>query len=68
MQTLVDDDLNRVDFDNDGHLVHTNKRPGERRASLRRWPDLASAKKELAAGGFSKIEWEDEGEWDLEEE
>jgi hypothetical protein len=67
MQTVLDDDLNQVDFDNDGHLVHTDKRTGERRASLRRWPDIASAKKELA-DGFSKIEWEDEGEWESEEE
>jgi hypothetical protein len=38
--------------------VHTDKRTGVQRISLKTWRDLASAKQAVTAG-FSKIEWEE---------
>jgi hypothetical protein len=58
VKTLLNNLWAHIGYDDDGHLVHTDKRSGRQRISLETWPDLASAKKALAAG-LSKIEWEE---------
>jgi len=45
-------------YEDDGHLVHTDKRTGAKRISLETWPDVTSAK-EAVAVKLSKIEWEE---------
>jgi hypothetical protein len=45
-------------YEDDGHLVHTDKRTGAQKISLKAWPDLAGAKQAMAAG-LGKIEWEE---------
>jgi len=58
MKPLLDNLWAHIGYKYDGHLVHTDKRTGAQGGSLQRWPDLASAKKALAAG-LGKIEWEE---------
>jgi hypothetical protein len=47
-----------IGFEDDGLLVHTDKRTGVQRICLKTWPNVASATEAVAAG-FSKIEWEE---------
>ena len=58
MKTLLNNLWAHIGYEDDGHLVHTDKRSGRQRISLETWSDIASAKKALAAG-LSKIEWEE---------
>jgi hypothetical protein len=58
VKTVQNNLSTHIGHEDDGHLVHTDKRTGAQKISLKAWPDLASAKKAVAAG-FSKIEWEE---------
>jgi hypothetical protein len=46
-----------VGYDDDGYLVHTDKKSGKQKISLKRWPD-AQAAKLVVATALGKIEWE----------
>jgi hypothetical protein len=59
VKTLLNNLWAHIGYEDDGHLVHTDKRTGAQRVSLQKWSDPASAKKALAAGGPGKIEWEE---------
>ena len=58
MRTLLNNLSAHIGYEDDGHLLHTDKRTGAQRGNLQSWPDLASAKKALAAG-LGKIDWEE---------
>jgi hypothetical protein len=58
MKTLLNNLWAHIGYEDDGHLLHTDKRTGAQRVSVQNWPDPASAKKALA-GGPGKIEWEE---------
>jgi hypothetical protein len=62
VKTLLNNLWTHIGYEDDGHLLHTDKRTGAQRVSLHKWPDPASAKKALAAGGLAKIEWEESKE------
>ena len=57
MKTLLNNLWTHVGYEDDGYLVHTDKKNGARRISIETWPDVASAKEAVAAK-LSKIEWE----------
>jgi hypothetical protein len=57
VKTLLNNLWAHIGYEDDGHLVHTDKRTGAQRVSVQSWPDPASAKKALAGPG--KIEWEE---------
>ena len=57
MKTLLNNLWTHVGYEDDGHLVHTDKRNSARRISTETWPDVASAKEAVAAK-LGKIEWE----------
>ena len=58
VKTLLNNLWAHIGYEDDGYLVHTDKRTGARRVSLQRRPDLASAQKALGSG-LGKIEWEE---------
>jgi hypothetical protein len=58
VKTALNNLWTHIGYEDDGHLVHTDKRSGVQRITLKTWPDVASAKEAVAAG-FSKIEWEE---------
>jgi hypothetical protein len=58
VKTVLNDLWTHIGYEDDCHLVHTDKRTGVQKISRKTWPDLASAKDAVAAG-FSKIEWEE---------
>jgi hypothetical protein len=60
MNTLLNGVWAQIGYQNDGHLVHTDRRTGNHKISFRMWPDIASANKALGEG-LGKIEWE---EWE----
>jgi hypothetical protein len=47
-----------IGYDDDGHLVYTDKRTGKQKTSLKTWPDAISAKGAVALR-LSEIEWEE---------
>jgi hypothetical protein len=57
-KTLLNNLWAHIGYEDDGHLLHTDKRTGGQRVSLQNWPDLAGVKKALAAA-LGKIEWEE---------
>jgi hypothetical protein len=57
VKTLLNNLWAHLSYEDDGHLVHTDKRSGAKRTSLETWPDGASAK-EAVAVKLSKIEWD----------
>jgi hypothetical protein len=58
VKTLLNNLWAHIGYEDDGHLVHTDKRTGAQKISLKAWPDLAGAKQAMAAG-LGKIEWEE---------
>jgi hypothetical protein len=58
VKTLLNNLWTHVGHEDDGHLVHTDKRTGTQLVSVKTWPSLVSARQALDAG-FSKIEWEE---------
>jgi hypothetical protein len=58
VKTLLNDLGAHIGYEDDGHLVHTDKRTGVQKVSLETWPDVASAK-EAVAEKLNKIEWEE---------
>jgi hypothetical protein len=58
VKTVLNNLWTHIGYEDDGHLVHTDKRTGVQRTSLKTWPDVAISKEAVAAG-FSKIEWEE---------
>jgi hypothetical protein len=57
MKMLVNEVWTEIAYEDDGHLVRTDKRSGKQTISFRVWPDVASADRALAAG--LEIRWED---------
>jgi hypothetical protein len=58
VKTLLNNLWTHIGHEDDGHLVHTDKRTGMQFVSVKAWPSLVSARLALDAG-FSKIEWEE---------
>ena len=58
MKTLLNNLWAHIGYEDDGYLVHTDKRTGKQKISVETWRDVASAK-EAVAVILSKIEWED---------
>jgi len=58
VKTLLNNLWAHIGYEDDGHLVHTDKRTGERKISIETWPDVTTAK-ETVARWLSKIEWEE---------
>jgi hypothetical protein len=57
VKTLLNSPRAHVGYEEDGHLLYTDKKSGKQKISLKRWPDLQSAKKAVATE-LGKIEWE----------
>jgi hypothetical protein len=60
MKMLLNDVWAHISYEDDGHLVHTDKRTGKQKISFRMWPDIASANRTLTAE-LGKIQWD---EWE----
>jgi hypothetical protein len=58
VKTLLNNLWAHIGYEDDGYLVHTDKRNGKQKISVETWRDVAGAK-EAAAVILSKIEWED---------
>jgi hypothetical protein len=58
VKTLLNNLWAHIGYEDDGYLVHTDKRTGKQKISVKTWPSLVSARQALAAG-LSKIEWEE---------
>jgi hypothetical protein len=58
MKTLLNSTWDQIGYQDDGHLVHTDKRTGKQEISFRMWPDVARANKTLASG-LGRIEWDE---------
>ena len=58
VKTVLNNIWTHIEYEDDGHLVHTDKRTGMQFVSVKAWPSLVSARQALDAG-FSKIEWEE---------
>jgi hypothetical protein len=58
VKTLLNNLWTHIGHEDDGHLVHTDKRTGKQLVSIKTWPSLAAARQALDIG-FSKIEWEE---------
>jgi len=58
VKTVLNNLWSHIGYEDDGHLLHTDKRTGVQWISLNTWRDLANAKQAVTAG-FSKIEWEE---------
>ena len=50
MKTLLNNLWTHIGYEDDGRLVHTDKRTGARKISLKAWFDVASARRALDAG------------------
>ncbi len=58
MKTILNNLWAHIGYDDDGYLVHTDKRTGKQKTSLKAWPDVTSAKEAVAAR-LGEIEWEE---------
>ena len=58
MKILLNEVWDQIGYQDDGHLVRTDRRTGELKISFRMWPDIASANKALGEG-LGKVEWEE---------
>ena len=58
VKTVLNNLWTHIGYEDDGRLVHTEKKNGIQFVSVRRWPSLMAARQALDAG-FSKIEWEE---------
>jgi hypothetical protein len=57
---LLNDVWAHISYEDDGHLVRTDKRTGKQKISFRMWPDITSANRALTAE-LGKIQWD---EWE----
>ena len=55
MKTVLNDLWTYIGYEDDGRVVHTDKRTGAQKISLKAWFDVASARRALDAG-VEKIE------------
>ena len=53
LKTLLNNRSTHIGYDDDGHILHTDKRTGMQWVSVKTWPNLISARLALDAG-FSK--------------
>jgi hypothetical protein len=58
VKTLLNNLRVQFGYEDDGHLVHTDKRTGKQRVTLQTWPAMLSAKTAMSKG-LGKIEWEE---------
>ena len=58
VKTVLNNLWTHIGYEDDGRLVHTDKRTGMQFVTVKTWPSLMSARQALDAG-FSKIEWEE---------
>ena len=58
MKTVLNNLWTHIGYEDDGRLVHADKKSGNRFVSVKTWPSLMAARQALDAG-FSKIEWEE---------
>jgi hypothetical protein len=58
VKTVLNDLWRHIGYEDDGHLVHTDKRTGKQFVSVKAWLNLVAARQAVTAG-FSKIEWEE---------
>jgi hypothetical protein len=56
VKTVLNNLWTHIGFEDDGRLVHTDKKTGVQFVSVKTWPSLMAARQALDAG-FSKIEW-----------
>jgi hypothetical protein len=58
VKTLLNNLRTHIGYEDDGRLVHTDKRTGAQKISFKAWFDVASARRALEAG-IEKIEWKE---------
>jgi hypothetical protein len=58
VKTILNNLWSHIGCQDDGHLVHTDKRTGKQKISLQTSADVVSAKTAVAKG-LGKIEWEE---------
>jgi hypothetical protein len=58
VKTVLNNLWTHIGYEDDGRLVHTDKRTGAQKISLKTWFDVASARRALGAG-IEKIEWKE---------
>ncbi len=58
VKTVLNNLWTHIGYEDDGRLVHTDKRTGAQLVSVKTWPSLMAARQALDPG-FSKIEWEE---------
>jgi hypothetical protein len=57
VKTVLNNLWTHIGYEDDGHLVHTDKRTGAQKISRKAWVNIATARKALAAG-LGEIEWQ----------
>jgi hypothetical protein len=58
VKTLLNNLWAHIGYEDDGHLVHTDKRTGAQKISRRAWVNIATARQAVASD-LGKIEWEE---------
>jgi hypothetical protein len=58
VKTVLNNLWTHIGYEDDGHLVHTDKRTGAQKISRKAWVNIATARKALAAG-LGEIEWQE---------
>ena len=58
MKTVLNNLWTHIGYEDDGRLVHTDKKTGIQFLSVKTWSSLMAARQALDAD-FSKIEWEE---------
>jgi hypothetical protein len=58
VKTVLNNLWTHIGYEDDGRLVHTDKKTGIQFLSVKTWPSLMAARQALDAD-FSKIEWEE---------
>jgi hypothetical protein len=58
VKTVLNNLWAHIGHEEDGHLVHADKRTGMQFVSVKTWPNLVAARQALDIG-FSKIKWEE---------
>jgi hypothetical protein len=57
MKTILNSSSSHISYENDGRLVHTDKKTGLQMVSIYTWPSLYGAREALA-NAYGKIEWQ----------
>jgi hypothetical protein len=55
VKMLLNDVWAHISYEDDGHLVRTDKRTGKQKISFRMWPDITSANRALTAEQINRI-------------